>query len=79
MAAEMMFGLGLVTESGGTTNAHYLACRQRQEDFSFQAVLSSLALRNPKGEGAHPWEGATSLGRSSLHACLLCSREQEQL
>lgn len=42
-------------------NLHYLAyILQRQKDFSFQAVLSSLALSRPKGEGT------ASLGKVNI-------------
>lgn len=57
-AAELMLGLDLVTEPRGTTKLTLFGmCKsypQRQEDFSFQAILilSSLMLTSQKGEAA---------------------------
>lgn len=55
-AVELMLGLDWVTELRGTTKLTLFGmCKsypQRQEDFSFQAILSSLMLTSQKGETA---------------------------
>ena len=96
-AAEMMLGPDLVTEPRGTTKltlfSMHKSYRQRQEDFSFQAGLSSLTLTSQKGEGAASLaaQGRDALLHSrnplcfpaasltaTLHDCLPCSLKQAE-
>lgn len=70
----MMLGLDLVTEPRGTTKLTLFGVRksyrQRQEDFSFQAVLSSLAYKPKGGKSSIP--GCPGKGRPTPLISALC-------